>query len=214
MKTFALSLLALLLSSSAFADAKLYAEAGLSHVVLRDARYEAYPSPLAVSEDRRQAAPFIAAGYSFNPLLGLRLSYHFIDDLSATTQFPHPPGPPGQPVIALVTWGHYRDDVHLLSLAPELKWPATGKLTFILAPALNWVASRGEVSYSFTGGIPFVPVLPRGHRDSAFTFGGSVGAAWSVSTHVALSIAYQYADLEPSFERTAHVFSGALRWNF
>jgi hypothetical protein len=207
--------LTLLAGATALADAKFYAEAGASHFALRGARFEKQPNPLTVSDDKGQIAPFVAAGYSFTDTLGLRLSYHFVDDVSGSALYPYPPDYGDiRPLVAVVTWGFYRDDIHLLSLAPELKWPVNGKLKLSFSPSLNWVASRGEVTYSFTSLSTLIPALARKRRDDGFTFGGSVGLTWSVAERVALSAGYHYVDLDPSFNRTAHIISGGLRWEF
>ena len=215
MKTLTLSLVAGLLAvsdASAIEQSSFYAEAGVSYLALREARFERTMDPLRTSGGRSEAAPFIAGGVSFSEHFGLRLSYHYVDEIDAVAEFPSPPwgGPVTTPVV---TWGYYEDEVHLVGLAPELRWAAGPKLRFTLAPTLNWVTSRGEVWYA----APNATILPgpaRRYGKEDFTFGGSVGLVWTLTDQAAVSVGYQYANLKPSFDRTAHIVSGAFRWNF
>lgn len=214
MKILSLSLVAGLLAVShttAVAQPSFYAEAGVSYLALRDARFERTMNPLRTWGGRSEAAPFIAGGMSFSEHFGVRLSYHYVDEIDAVAELPSMPG--GPVTTPVVTWGHYRDEVHLVGLSPELRWAAGSKLRFTLAPTLNWVASRGDVWYA----APNVTMLPgpaRRHSKEDFTFGGSVGLTWPLTDRAAVSVGYQYANLEPSFGRTAHIVSGAFRWNF
>lgn len=212
MKTFTLVALGALLTTAAAAQTTFYAEAGVSYLALRDARFETAPDPLRTSGGKSEAAPFIAGGVSFTERFGLRLSYHYVDQINASAQFPSPPA--GGPITTpVVVWGYYQDEVHLVGLAPEFRWAAGPKLRFTIAPVLNWVASRGEVWYA-AANAAVLPGPSRRPSDEDFTFGGSLGLEWSLTEHAAISLSYQYADLQPSFDREAHLISGALRWNF
>ncbi|HYP17494.1 MAG TPA: outer membrane beta-barrel protein [Opitutus sp.] len=210
MKLLSSSLFSALIAATAFADSKAYVETGASYIALRDARFESRPDPLHVDGGRSKVAPFIAAGYSFTERLGLRLSYHFLDDIRASAEFPHSPGH-GDVHLPVVVWGHYRDDVHLVGLAPELRWARGDKLTFTFSPGLNWVASRGHVSY---GTVETVPMTGRKQSDEGFTLGGSVGLVWALAERSAVSLNYQYTDLDPSFGREAHLLTGGVRFSF
>jgi hypothetical protein len=69
------------------------------------------------------------------------------------------------------------------------------------------------VSYSTTN--PAVLLIgPRKRNDDGFTLGGSVRFLWSFSPRLAISLGYQYVDLDPSFDREAQVFSGGMQWKF
>jgi hypothetical protein len=213
--------LTLLAGATALADAKFYAEAGASHFALRGARFGSSPLErfggqlLTASSRQSRTAPLVAAGCSFGDFYGLRLSYQFIDDLSGTVEYGAPSGT--VPRTAVYTRGYFRDEVHLLGIAPELKLPVNRIIKLTFSPTLNWVASRGEINHVYVDVVSIAPLEPfptRKQRKEAFTFGGSMGLTWSVAKHAALSVAYHYADLDPSFERTAHIVSGGLRWNF
>src|ERR1043165_8694865 len=124
------------------AAADLRAEAGVSYFVPRHGRFEKSPAPLTL-DDSNRGAPFVAVTRAVNENFGLRFSYHYVNEFRARTQLSSPPGS----LLAIVVWGHYRDAVHLLSAEPELTWKLAPALTFAIAPQLNWVASRGTVSY-------------------------------------------------------------------
>lgn len=212
MKIITLSLLAASAAATALAQPKFYAEAGLSYFALRSAQFEAAPAPLRVNEGSR-AAPFIAAGYSFTERFGLRLSYHYVHDITATAAFPRQPGDPEEVELPVVVYGQYKDDVHLVGLAPEFRWSLAPAWQLTISPVLNWVESRGEVRYSSS--VPTFAAIPdRRVHDDGFTFGGSIGLEWTIAERAALSLSYQYTDLDPSFDREAHIFSGGVRWKF
>lgn len=203
------------LSATVVAKAQFYVEAGVSFVGLADGRFERTPDAF-FSDDGEEAAPFIAGGYSFSERFGMRASYHYIGDIKASAGYGHPPGMP-DPVLPVVVYGHYKDDVHLVGLAPELRWAATEKLKLTFSPMLNWVASRGVARYAYGATPPttlLAPIPNRRHRDEGLTFGASIGMAWMIGERSTLSLSYQYTDLEPSWDRVAHLVSGALRWNF
>lgn len=188
-------------------------EVGASYLVPEGARLERSPRPLSVDEPER-VAPFVAASYAFTDAFAVRFSYQFVDNLRATAQFGSPPGTPdGLPVIPIVVWGHYRDDVHIVALAPEFRASLRPNLTLGLAPQLNWVASRGRISYA-TDYPLILLVAPYDRNDEGFTFGGAARLLWSLSGRTAVSLGYQYLDLEPSFDREAHVLSAGLLWKF
>lgn len=199
----------LALAASAGAAPTIQVELGASHFWLRDTHGEDNAAPLSIDEPTK-TAPFIAATYAFNDRFGLRLAYHYLDDVHTSAEFGHIPG---EVVPQVVVWGHFRDDVHVLSLAPEFNGSLAPRLKFAIAPQVNWVASRGVVSYSTND--PLVLLIgPRDRDDDGFTFGGSARVIWSLGERAAVSLGYQYIDLDPSFDRTAHVLSGGLLWGF
>ncbi len=203
---------ALLLASTAAAESKIFAEAGVSYFALRGADFDG-PNVLSASGGRNEVAPFVAAGYRFTETFALRLSYHHVNEIASTVQYGYPPATGGDVNIPMVVWGEHRDRVHVVGLAPELRWTLGDRLSATVSPALNWVASSGGVRYWTNS--PAITIIPwRPHDDDALTFGGSLGLAYSLSERTGLSIAYQYADLDPSWGREAHIFSGALRLNF
>ena len=228
--------IALVFSTVAFAESKFYAEAGVSYVALSGASYQdgsgltvassiktasgvGYNNLNAImnlkNEDRSTMAPFLAVGYSFSDWLGMRLSYQYIGHLTAQTEtdtsfIPTAIYPPGVYVTTFAT--HYKDDVHLLSLAPEIKWPVTDKLKLMFSPQLNWVLDRSEVQESVTTYQTFVSNTAQTRQK--LSLGALVGAMWSCSKRCDLTASYQYADLNPSHGRQANIFSGAVRWRF
>lgn len=221
-------LCALLLGSPAFAESKFYAEAGVAYVALRGASYEtgATPSltlantvpgtPLPTStfailgEDKSTWAPFVSAGYHFSEHIGVRLGYHYVGNLNASVKSTLLVG--GDVVLGDVSL-RFNDEVHVLSFAPELRWPIADKLRLTFSPELNWVTSRGEILATTSN--PVINIVPRRARnEQELTFGASVGALWSLSDKCDLSLSYKYSDLKPSWGRAAHMLSGALRWNF
>ncbi len=208
---------ALLLAAPVLAaEAKVEADVGVSYFGLRGARFEAHPAPFFVDEGSK-AAPFVAAGYAFSERFAVRASYHYLHDVKATAGYGHPPGVPGQVVLPVVVYGHYEDDVHLVGLAPELRWAPARKVVITVAPVLNWVASRGVARYSFVRTDPLALVAPipdQRHDEAGFTFGGTIGAAWTIGERSALLLSYRYTDLDPSWDREAHILSGALRLKF
>ena len=228
MKKICYGLCALLLGTSAFAESKFYTEAGVAYVALRGANYETgiepslalantvpgAPVPQSIftvlGEDKSTWAPFISAGYTFSERVGVRLAYHFVGNLSASVKSTLLVG--GDVVLGDVSL-RFNDEVHVLSLAPEFKWPVTGGLRLTVSPELNWVASRGEVLATTLN--PVINVLPRGIRNKqALTLGASVGAIWALSDQCDLAVGYKYSDLKPSWGRAAHMVSGSLRWRF
>jgi hypothetical protein len=211
MKIVFFPLLGILLTALALGASAIQPEVGASYFELHNARFEPAPTPLSVDEPSK-GAPFIAVTHDFTDRFGFRLSYHHVNNLRATAQFGSPPGSPPSP-LAVVVWGHYHDDVHLLSAAPEFKWSFSPKLTFAIAPQLSWVASRGVVSYSTTNALIQL-IGPRKRHQDGFTLGGSARFLWSLGHRSAVSVGYQYVDLNPSFDREAHVFSGGVRWRF
>jgi hypothetical protein len=228
--------IALVFSTVAFAESKFYAEAGVSYVALSGASYQDRSGLTVTSstktasevngdnmnaimnlknEDRSTMAPFLAVGYSFSDWLGMRLSYQYIGHLTAQTEsetslIPNAIYPPGALANTFAT--HYNDDVHLLSLAPEIKWPVTDKLKLMFSPQLNWVLDRSEVQES----AAFYPARfsSTAQTRQKLSLGALVGAMWSCSKRCDLTASYQYADLNPSRGRQANIFSGAVRWRF
>ena len=200
-----------LFACPAIMAAEIRSEIGASFFAVRHARLEQSPSPLSSDEPGR-TAPYVAATYGLNERIAIRLSYHYLNDVRTTAQFAGPPGIPPSPLPVFVS-GHYVDDVHVLSVAPEYHWAIAPALSFSVAPQLNWVTSRGVVSYS-TNSALILLVAPRERNDEGFTWGGAVRMQWSLGARAALAAGYQFVDLEPSFDREAHVFSAGLSWKF
>jgi hypothetical protein len=153
--------------------------------------------------------PFVAGTIGFTEHLGLRLSYTYLRGVETTTEFGLPIGA----LLAINVQGHYRDDINLASAAPEFTWNLGAKLALAVAPQVNWVRSRGVVSFS-TNNPAVLLVAPRSRNDDGFTFGGSARLVYSFGARAAVAVGYQYVDLEPSFGRTANVFSGGVQWKF
>lgn len=204
-------LIPLLVAAPVIASAQWTAEAGAGYFRPENAHLESSPTPLTLDEPSR-LAPYVAATYGFTPRFGLRMSYQFVNNARATAQFGSPPGSQ-PPVLPIVVWGHYHDDIHVVSAAPEFTWPLAPQLTIGIAPQLNWVASRGRVSYS-TDYPLILLVAPRDRNEDGLTLGGSVRVRWALGPRASAVAGYQYIDIEPSFDRTAHVFSGGLQWKF
>ena len=207
-KILSLVLFNAVLIAPTIASPAIQAEAGASYFVLRDTRSDSSTNVLSVDEPTK-VAPFVAATYDFTERVGLRLSYHFLNNVQTTAQHGSPPGSP----IQVIVWGHYRDDIHLFTAAPEFKFPLSPKLSLALSPQLNWVASRGVVSFSTTDPTVLL-VGPRERDEEGITWGGSVRALWAIDSRFSISVGYQYSDLDPSFDRQAHIFSGGLLWKF
>lgn len=191
---------------------KFHAEAGASVFFIRQqGQLEPGPAPLSVAKPT-PVAPYLAGSIPFSERFGLRFSYHYLNDVHTTAEFGSPPGLPPSP-LPIVVWGHFRDDVHLLSLMPGFKWRFNGALTVEIAPQLNWVASEGTISYSTNSALILLQAQ-RDRDDEDFTWGGSARLRWAFGPRSTLSVAYQYIDLTPSFQRRAHVVSTGLEWSF
>jgi|GEM_PF-2490359 len=189
-----------------------YAEVGASYLSLHGARFERSPAPLQTMGGKARTAPFITAGYRVDSGLGVRLSYHAIGDIEAVAKFGSPPDPKEPVNTPVVVWGYYEDEVHLVTLAPEFSWPR-GKLTFSVAPEVNWVSSRGHAAYTMED--PTIAAIPpRRHSENGFTLGGAVGVSYAIGERTSVSLTYHYTDLDPSFDRQAHVISAGLKWAF
>lgn len=212
MKTFLKTcILALAAGATAVvAQPKFHVEAGASYLALREANFASNPSyPVAVVRNDRSAwAPYLAGGFSLTDWLGLRLSYHYVDGIESEVNRTFPGDP-----SAYVINHRYSEDIHLLGLAPEFKWQASSALTLFVSPELNWVVVR-EDARAWTN-APAVTIIPRTTRtEKDFTFGASAGGTWALSESWAVTLAYKYVDLNPSWDRRAHVISGGLRWSF
>ncbi|HEY0946817.1 MAG TPA: hypothetical protein VGD81_16165 [Opitutaceae bacterium] len=209
MRTRSILSLSLALAASAGATPTIQVELGASHFWLRNTHGEDNVDPLRVDEPTK-TAPFVAATYAFNQRFGLRLSYHYLDNVETAAEFGHPPG---EVVPQVVVLGRFRDDVHVVSLAPEFNWNLTPRLKFAIAPQVNWVASRGVVSYA-TNDPSVLLVGPRERDADGFTLAGSTRLIWALGERAAVSLGYHYIDFDPSFGRTAQVLSGGLLWTF
>lgn len=196
------------LAGVAAAAPAFHAELGASYFLLRNSDPQPGSHRLSVDEPEK-LAPFVAGAYEFSERFSLRLSYHYLSDVSTVAELGSPPGSP----LAVVVWGHYDDDVHLVSAAPEFKWSLAPRLSLGVAPQLNWVASRGVVSFS-THNPAVLLVGPQRRHDDGLTLGGAARLLWSIGKNSVVSLGYQYVDLDPSFGREAHVFSGGLLWRF
>ncbi len=189
-----------------------YAELGASYLSLHGERFERSPEPLQTLGGKAKTAPFVTAGYRLDEGLSVRLSYHAIGDIEAAAKFGSPPNQGGPVNTPVVVWGRYEDEVHLLTLAPEFSWPR-GKWTFRLAPEVNWVSSRGRASYTMSD--PTIAAIPpRTHSENGFTLGGALAVSYAIAERTSVSLTYHYTDLDPSFDREAHVFSAGVRWGF
>ncbi len=211
-----LNFLRFLLGSAGLAAAsaratEFSADAGASYFWLHHGQYEAGPQPFARDEPGRWA-PYVALNAGFTPHVGLRFAYHYLREDEAVVAFGSPPGNPPSP-LTMVVFGHYRDRVHLASLSPEFSWRAGQSVSFAIAPLLNWVASKGVVSYSTTSPL-LTLVAPRERNATGFTLGAAARIAWALSPRWALTASYQYVDLDPSFGRRADALLGGMRWTF
>jgi opacity protein-like surface antigen len=196
--------------TAAYAQSKFYAEGGVSYFDLRGASFadSAASKVTAVHVDDSAWAPFIAAGYSFSEHIGLRLSYQYVSDVRSEVDRTYTAGSGSYVVNA-----RYSDDLHVVALAPEFKWTISPKLTLSLSPELNWIAMREDMRLHTDA--PSITVVPRSSRtEDEFTFGASAGVSWAINERSALTLAYKYVDLKPSWDRTANVVSAGLRWNF
>lgn len=211
MKPTVVILCGLILGRLAVAAPGYQVEAGATLFTFESGQFEPGPTPL-VTDDPPEVAPYVAMTYGFTDQFGLRLAYHYLNDVRATVEFGSPPGFPPSP-LPVVVWGHYRDDVHVVSLAPEFSWSLSRAFTVTLGPQLNWVASRGTISYS-TNALALTLLAPRPQRDEGFTAGGTARLNWSIGARTAITVGYHYLDLDPSFDRKAHAFSGGLQWKF
>jgi hypothetical protein len=203
---FRVLLLAPLFVHPCWSQPRLQWEAGASRFALTSSTFP-HPTPVSgtIKEDDAVWAPFVAADYSISQRLGLRLSYHYID--SVTYAIEHPVEP--QPSAWFIST-RYTDDLHLLTLAPELKWALGNKTTISVAPQLNWIHVK-QVFGTFTN-APHVSVLPPVKRTKeAFTFGASAGVTWQLGRRWGLALRYSYLDLDPSWGRRSHVISGGVR---
>jgi opacity protein-like surface antigen len=204
------SLLCALSAAAANAQSKLYVEAGVSYFDLQGATFadNTASNVAVVGVDDSAWAPIVAAGYSFTEHIGLRFSYQYVSDIRSAVDRTYPAGEDSYVVNSL-----YSDDLHILALAPEFKWILTPKLSFSLSPELNWIAMREDMR-SHTD-APSITVIPQTSRtEEEFTFGASAGVSWALDERSALTLAYKYVDLKPSWDRTANVVSAGLRWKF
>ena len=215
----------------AFAESRFYTEAGVSYVALMGAHYtDNAPSGPAVavyppilewtrsqdSKDSPKWAPFLALGYSFTERLGVRLSYQYIANLDAHSEWRSRFSPGYETLVGVMapySLTSYKEDVHVLSLAPELNWSVTNSLAVTFAPELNWVASRGEAEESYVTYYT-ASVSRRDRNEQAFTLGASASAVWSLTDRCKFVVRYKYVDLKPSWGREAHIVSGLVRLGF
>jgi len=93
----ALSLSSAALAVTASAQTGWRAEVGASYFDLQGARFERSPAPLRTSGGASRVAPFVAVGYQFDEMLGVRVSYHAIGELETVAKFGSPPSQ-GEPV--------------------------------------------------------------------------------------------------------------------
>jgi hypothetical protein len=121
-------------------------------------------------------APTVGGTLAFSDAFGLRLSYQYLRGVGSTAEYAGPTGstPPN------TVWGHFRDDVHIFSAAPEFNWSLLPQLKATLAPQLNFVSRRGSVSYS-TNSPLILLVGPRSVSDRGVTLGlgGRLGWSWA-----------------------------------
>ena len=206
-----LILLGAISATSATASSAIQPEIGVSYFVLRSTKLEPSPAALSVDEPTK-FAPFVAVKCDATPWLGLRLSYHFLNDLHTIANNAVPTGLPLS-TLPVTVENHYQDDVHLVSVAPEFTWSVAPQWTVAIAPQVNWVSSRGTISYSTNSPLLSL-VAPRARNDDGFTLGGGGWVRWSPGARTTLSLGYHYLDLEPSFGREAHSFSGGVSWKF
>jgi len=228
MKLNQLLLLPLLLCATVLANAKFYAEAGVGYATVRGGHFQSaallgnpviqvIPGPIpptstitAINQDSSTAVPFLAVGYSVSERLGLRLSYQYLGDLSARVDYRVVIG--GDALLGTYTT-KFNDDVHIVSLAPEFTWPLAANFSLTLAPQLNWVSSDSELlSSTQSTQLSVIPRLTR--QESEFTFGASAACVWHWTETSSVVLRYQYADLKPSWQREAHLVTGAVRWRF
>ncbi len=223
MKIFPRCLLFMLCCLPAFAETNFFAEAGVSYITLRRARYEPGAGTFAVeSEDKSRTSPFVGIGYAFSDRFGLRLSYQNVGSLDATTlstlPFPSVPGVTAGSLPQGNFQNQIHDNVRMLALAPEFKWSPIARLTMTLSPELNWADDRGQTTSIALGDYHPPATRPRpvtvDRSASNLTLGGSIGAAWSLNEKCSFSLSYRYADLQPSWNRQAQILSAALRWHF
>jgi hypothetical protein len=186
-------------------------EAGPSYFFFEGARPEVAPDPLQFDAPDKGGF-FVAATYAFTERIGARVAYHQVNNTRIAAQYGSPPGSPPSP-LTVVVWGHYRDDIHLITAGPEFKWRPYPRLLLAAGPQVNWIASRGTASYgSETALILFAG--PRARNDEGFTWGGAARVAWAVGARTAITAGYQFVDLEPSFHRRAQVMSAGVSWRF
>jgi hypothetical protein len=209
MKTFHITaLLVLGLIAAAPAGAVIGFEAGYSHFAFRDSDPEPGIGTRTADESSR-GAPFIAGSMTLTNRIGLRLSYHYIDDIRTTADLILPPDWPA----TISVRGDYRDNVHLVTLAPEYGWSPRPRLLLAISPQLHWVNSRGHVSYSTNSPEVVLPDPERRNRHG-FTLGISGRIGLTLSERSAAFAGYGFSDLDPSFGRQAHVFSGGFSYAF
>ena len=212
MKSSPLVCLCTALVSPIFGATAFHAEAGGSAFFLRQhGPLEPGRGPNSL-ENPEKSVPFVAVAMALSEAFALRLSYHALNDVETTAMFGSPPSDPSPP-LPVVVWGHYRDDVHLLTVTPEFKWRIHSALTLGAAPQLNWVKSDGVISYSTNNALVLLQA-PRERDDDGFTLGATTRLSWAVGSRVSASLSYQYSDLGPSFHRRAHVVSAGLEWKF
>ena len=217
-----------LLSTSAFAQLIVYTEAGVSYAALQGADYSSgiqaslatgsmvpgAPVPKSTNtifaEDKSSWASDLAAGYAFSDRIGVRLDNPHLGKLPASAK------------ATIIIVGdaalgdlsfRFNDTVHVLSLAPEINWPLTGKFMLTMSRELNWVASRGEVLVSTTStSLTVVPWRERNEQE--FSLGALAGVRYAFTERCDLNLGYKYSDLKPSWSREAHMISGGLKVNF
>ncbi len=162
-------------------------------------------------EDDTTSVFHLAAGYTWRDWLNLRLTYQHFGRTAATST--------SEVIVAADDYDGgtitltYRDQVQVLSFAPELRWQATPKFALLVAPELNWVFSEAELeTVSNSPVITYVPFIRR--RADELSLGASVAAEFAVGEQLALSLRYRYLDLDPSWGREASVLSAGLQWTF
>jgi hypothetical protein len=183
-------------------------EAGYSHFEFRDSDPERGIPTRSISESSR-GAPFVAGSMTLTERIGLRTSYHYIDNVRSTAQIATPFDWPD----SINVFGHYRDNIHLVTIAPEYGWSPRPGLALAISPQLHWVNSRGRVDYE-TNSTEIQLPDPHRRNDHGFTLGISGRVGVSLSDRSAAFAGYSFSDLSPSFGRQAHIFFGGFSYAF
>lgn len=203
-------LVALAVAVPTFAQSNYFAEAGVGYAGLSGARFPTGQIlPLAdVDADDGAWAPYLAAGYDFSERFALRASYTYLDGADATVTYR---GNEGSTQYFLTN--RYEGRGHLLSLAPEFKWRVTPAVVFSVAPELNWLYLRESIATDTN--MPHILVMAdRVRSEEDLSLGGTASLQWAWSPAWTLAVRYRFVDLDPSWNRKAHVLSGGVIWRF
>ncbi len=200
-------------SATGASGAGFHIEAGAGVAVYGGGDYSLVPDQSADrsadSKDDAGGVVFLAGGYRFNDVFGLKLTYQSFE--RATTTFVDEVVIAENDVPTIVS--AFTDQVQVLTFGPELRWQAAPRFALVLSPELSVVFSDAELrTFTDSPVVQVIPTIP--HSDDDVTFGVSVAGELRLSERLLLSARYRHVDMDVSWDRRADVFSLGLKMEF